>query len=56
MIIGIGTDILNLKRIRKILKKYDQKFIGRIYGENEIEILKNKLSISENYFGKRFVF
>ena len=54
MIIGIGTDILNLKRIRKILKKYDQKFIGRIYGENEIEILKNKLSNSENYFGKRF--
>ena len=54
MIIGIGTDILNLKRIREILKKYDQKFIGRVYGENEIQILKNKLRNSDNYFGKRF--
>ena len=54
MIIGIGTDILNLKRFNKILKKYDQKFIGRIYGKNEIEILKNKINNPNNYFGKRF--
>jgi phosphopantetheinyl transferase (holo-ACP synthase) len=37
MIIGIGTDILNLERINKIIDKYDQKFIDRIYGKNEIQ-------------------
>ena len=54
MIIGIGTDILNLERINKIINKYDQKFIDRIYGKNEIKISKNKLINSANYFGKRF--
>ena len=54
MIIGIGTDILNLERIKKILDKYDQKFINRIYGKNEIQISKNKLNNYINYFGKRF--
>ena len=54
MIIGIGTDILNLERLNKIMNKYDQKFIDRIYGKNEIEISKGKLNSSINYFGKRF--
>ena len=54
MIIGIGTDILNLNRLKKIIDKYDQKFINRIYGENEVQISKNKLETSINYFGKRF--
>ena len=54
MIIGIGTDILNLERLNKIINKYDQKFIDRIYGKNEIKISKSKLINSMNYFGKRF--
>ena len=54
MIIGIGTDILNLERLKKIINKYDQKFIDRIYGKNEIEISKGKLNNYVNYFGKRF--
>ena len=54
MIVGIGTDILNLERLNKIFHKYDQKFINRIYGENEIRIAKSKLNNSINYFGKRF--
>ena len=54
MIIGIGTDILNLERFNKIMNKYNQKFIDRIYGKNEIEISKGKLNNSINYFGKRF--
>ena len=54
MIYGIGTDILDLRRINKILNKYDQKFIDRIYGKNEIQISENKLSNADNYFGKRF--
>ncbi len=54
MIIGIGTDILNLERFKKTLDKFDQKFIDRIYGKNEILILQNKLQVSTNYLGKRF--
>ena len=54
MIIGIGTDIMNLERIKKIIEIYDCKFINRIYGNNEIQISKNKLNNSINFFGKRF--
>ena len=54
MIIGIGTDILNQRRIKRIINKYDQKFIDRIYGKNEILISQNKLQVSTNYLGKRF--
>ena len=54
MIVGIGTDILNLERLNKIINKYDQKFINRIYGKNEIQISKSKSNNVINYFGKRF--
>ena len=54
MIIGIGIDILNSTRIKNVVKKYDKKFIDRIYGKNEIQILQNKLKNSDNFFGKRF--
>ena len=54
MIIGIGIDILNLTRIRDIIKRYDKKFINRIYGKKEIQALQNKFKNSNNYFGKRF--
>ncbi|MAK06197.1 MAG: holo-[acyl-carrier-protein] synthase [Rhodospirillaceae bacterium] len=54
MIVGIGTDILNLERFKKTLNKYDQKFINRIYGKNEILISQKKLHVSSNYLGKRF--
>ena len=54
MIIGVGTDILDLRRIKIILNKYDQKFIDRIYGKNEIKYLNSKSNNSDNFFGKRF--
>ena len=54
MIIGIGTDILDSRRLKKIINKYDKKFINRIYGKNEIQIAQNKSYNPENYFGKRF--
>ena len=54
MIIGIGTDILDVRRISKILNKYDQSFINRIYGSNEIKILKKKSKSRNLFLGKRF--
>ena len=54
MIIGIGTDILDVRRISKILNKYDQSFINRIYGSNEIKILKNKSKCINLFLGKRY--
>ena len=54
MIFGVGTDILEIKRINKILNYNDEKFIDRIYGSNEIVIIKNKINNLDNFLSKRF--
>ena len=35
-IFGIGTDIVNIKRMEKSLKKYGLKFKNKIFSKNEI--------------------
>ena len=54
MIFGIGTDILEISRIDKIVKKYNQTFVGRIFGTNEIKIIENKSKNISLFLGKRF--
>ena len=54
MIFGIGTDILEIERINKILNKQNEKFIDRIYGSNEISFIKNKNIDLKYFLGKRF--
>ena len=53
MIFGVGTDIIDTNRINKILNKYNEKFIKRIFGSNEIGLLNKKKSIN-NFLAKRF--
>ena len=50
-IYGIGTDIVNVKRIKKSLKK--KSFIKRIFDKNETSKCL-KLSSKEHCFAKRF--
>ena len=50
-IFGIGTDIIQVDRIKKNLKK--KGFINRIFSKKEIAKCK-KISNSSNCFAKRF--
>ena len=52
-IFGIGTDIVNIKRLEKSIKKYGDKFRYRIFSQNEIKYCENKKNPS-SYFAKRF--
>ncbi|MDR2978728.1 MAG: holo-[acyl-carrier-protein] synthase [Rickettsiales bacterium] len=56
MIRGIGTDIVCIPRILKILRKYGEKFLNKVYTEQEIEISRkyNSQEIWAKYFAKRF--
>ena len=54
MIFGIGTDILEIERINKILNKQNEKFIDRIYGSNEINIIRNNQKNLNHFLSKRF--
>ena len=50
-IFGIGTDIIQVDRIKKNLKK--KSFVNRIFSKKEITKCK-KISNSSNCFAKRF--
>lgn len=55
MILGIGTDLVDIKRIEKLINSSDS-FIQKIFTENEIEI-SEKYSDKKRkiaYFAKRF--
>ncbi|WCR53210.1 MAG: Holo-[acyl-carrier-protein] synthase [Wolbachia endosymbiont of Ctenocephalides orientis wCori] len=56
MIQGIGTDIVHIPRILRILQKYKKKFLNRIYTKKEIELSKkyNSQEMQARYFAKRF--
>ena len=50
---GIGVDIVDVERIKKIYLKYDRKFAKKILSDNEIknfDLSKNKIS----FLAKRF--
>ena len=48
-ILGIGTDIIEIKRIEKAIKS--QHFIERVYTPKEIEYIKNKGNKSQTFAG-----
>ncbi len=52
-ILGIGNDIINIKRIEVSIKKGKKGFIKRIFTNNEIKYCYSKKN-SINFFAKRF--
>ena len=52
-IFGIGTDIVNIKRIEKSIRQYGQKFKNRVFSENEIAYCEKKRN-SGSFYAKRF--
>ncbi len=57
-IIGIGVDICENKRIEKLIHKFKDHFLQRIYHESEISYglneYKNNSMMLNNFFAKRF--
>ena len=53
MIYGIGTDLINSKRVEKLLNKFGNKFLFKIFSYDEINNSKSSFNKSL-YFSKRF--
>ena len=53
MMIGLGIDIIDNRRIQKTIDRFGNKFIERCFSVNEINI-SNQRQNSINYFSKRF--
>tara|TARA_B100001013_G_C24284513_1_gene314251 strand:+ start:108 stop:500 length:393 start_codon:yes stop_codon:yes gene_type:complete len=52
-IFGIGTDIVNIKRMEKSLKRSGSKFKNKIFSKNEINYCEKKTN-SSAFYAKRF--
>ena len=52
-IFGIGTDIVNIKRMEKSLKVHGSKFKNNIFSKKEITYCENKKN-SSSFYAKRF--
>ena len=52
-IFGIGTDIVNIKRMEKSLKLYGTKFRNKMFSKNEISYCEKKRNPSA-FYAKRF--
>ena len=52
-IFGIGTDIINIKRLEKAFKKNNSTIKSKIFSENEIKYCEKKKN-SISFFAKRF--
>ena len=53
MIYGVGTDIVNIDRVKKILSKNRDGFVKRVLSEHEQALFSNKAD-SAAYCAKRF--
>ncbi len=53
MIIGIGTDLIDIRRIEKTLEKFGDRFIERVYAPEEIEKVKKRAHVA-NGFAMRY--
>ena len=52
-IFGIGTDIVNIKRMDQSLKKYGLNFKNKIFSKKEISYCEKKTN-SSSFYAKRF--
>tara|TARA_Y100001970_G_scaffold88509_1_gene111716 strand:- start:5778 stop:6167 length:390 start_codon:yes stop_codon:yes gene_type:complete len=53
MILGIGTDIIDITRIKNTIQKYGDKFKQRCFSEHEIKRSESKINSVESY-AKRY--
>lgn len=53
MVLGIGVDIIEIERIKKIIDRFEDRFLKKIYTENEINYCITKVN-KYQHFAARF--
>ena len=52
MILGMGVDLAEVKRIREAIERYGGRFVDRIYTPGEIAYVERKANRYERYAGR----
>jgi holo-[acyl-carrier protein] synthase len=53
MILGVGSDITDIRRIEKVIERHGERFLGRIFTDNERSRAERKKNRMQTY-AKRF--
>jgi holo-[acyl-carrier protein] synthase len=54
MVIGIGTDLIEISRIERSVERYGESFLRRVYTEEEVAYCLRKKKNSAESFAARF--
>ena len=56
MIIGIGSDIMNVDRIRNVIDRHGDRFINRVFATDEIQKAQSRAATGQDIatYAKRF--
>ncbi len=56
MIIGIGSDIMNIDRIRAVMHRHGDRFINRVFAADEIQKAQSRAATGQDIatYAKRF--
>ena len=49
MILGVGTDLVNIERIRKVLDRFGERFEKRVFSNQEIQRSRRRYDSSSSY-------
>lgn len=52
MIVGMGTDLIEVDRIRNSVERYGDKFLRRVYTETEVAYAMSKQNFPERLAGR----
>jgi holo-[acyl-carrier protein] synthase len=52
MIVGVGTDIVEIPRIGKMIERHGEHFLQRVYTEDEIRYCQRRKESFQHYAGR----
>ena len=52
MILGIGSDITDVRRIAKVIERHGSRFLERVFTPEEIRYCESKANKAERYAGR----
>ncbi len=52
MIVGIGTDIVEIVRIGKMIERHGEMFLNRVFTDNEIRYCQRRKASYEHFAGR----
>ncbi len=54
MVLGVGSDLIEISRIEESVRRYGERFLQRVYTEGEISFCQRKLKHAGESFAARF--